>query len=1161
VAYRLARTAPALLFALGPLLAMAAVQDFGQVAVNGSPASLTLTYTFTGLAAAPSFSLAWNRDFQMNAPTCTVAATTNCSIAVTFNPLRPGLRQDSLTVKDQSGNVLARTPLRGTGMSPLLALYPGVISTLAGNGIGGYQNSPNPASAEFWNPQGIALDGSANAVYVADSINGSIRKIVLSTGVVTTVAGNGTDGYSGDSGLATGATLNAPTGIAIDGAGNLYIADQGNNLIRRVDAITQIITTVAGGGTTPSGADTYGDGGPATSAILDGPQSVAVDSSGNVYIADTYHQLIRMVNAATGIISVVAGGGTATGTDGFGDGLAATSVALGNPSGVALDSAGNLYFADTGNNLIRRVDASSGIISAVAGNGSWGYSGDGGLATSANLASPQSVALDAGNNIYIADLGNNAIRLVSAASHAISTVAGRGSTGYAGDGGNPTLAFLTSPMGLAVDENGNLYIGDTGNNVVRAVSIAAAPLSFASEPIGAITLLQAVTPVNIGNQPLAISAISFSSDFQQVSTGLSDCAPGTALAPGSSCNAGVSFAPVHTGAISGSMVFTSNSLNNAASQETVNLSGIGLTAVGPQASLSTATLTFSAQTVYTASAAQTITLTNSGGSPFAIYSIGLAGAQASDFQITTSCGSALAAAESCSILVIFAPTAGGTRSATVTITDSVVGTPQSVALSGTGIAGTAGLSAASLNFNASVGLTSSAQSVSLANTGSVPLQILSVTLSGSNSGEFQLSTGCGSSVSAGASCSFSVTFSPAAAGSRSATLSIFDNATGSPQTVTLNGTATVVIPSNGLRFIPITPCRIADTRTATGPFGGPILSQGVTRSFPVPSSPCAIPAEAQAYSLNFTVVPATWLGFMTVWPTGLPLPIASLLNSDGRVKANAAILPAGTGGAISVYASQDTHVIIDINGYFVPATNLNALGFYPLTPCRIADTRLTSAPLQGWVSRNFSPLTSSCPIPPSAQAYSLNMTAIPIAAIGYLTTWPAGLPQPLASTLNTSTLEVTANAAIVPAGTNGEVTVLSSDPTHLVIDIDGYFAPAIASGALSLFSVTPCRALDTRLTSGPISGTVAIPIAGSACQVSTTAQAYVLNATVVPTTSLGFLSLWQDGAPFPLSSLLNADDRAVTSNMGIIPTTNGSVDTMPSSGTQLIIDISAYFAP
>ena len=437
------------------------------------------------------------------------------------------------------------------------------------------------------------------------------------------------------------------------------------------------------------------------------------------------------------------------------------------------------------------------------------------------------------------------------------------------------------------------------------------------------------------------------------------------------------------------------------------------------------------------------------------------------------------------------------------------------------------------------------------------LSISTISLAGAQPGDFQISTDCAATLPSGGSCTVSVIFAPTAPGSRSATLVIADSALGSPQSLQITGSA---IASNGMRFIPITPCRIVDTRNSDGPFGGPILVGNSSRDFQLPAGSCGIPVDAQAYSLNFTIVPQSWVGYLSVWPKGQPQPLASLLNSDGRIKANAAIVPAGLLGAITVFASQSTHMIIDVNGYFVPASNPAALGYYPVTPCRIADTRL-GAPLSSGIKENFSVLAAPCGIPASAKAYSLNLTAIPIKPIGYLSTWPAGQSQPMVSTLNTESLEVTANAAIVPAGTNGDIAIYSSDPTDLVIDINGYFAPATANGALSLFNVTPCRVLDTRAVDGPFARTLGINVTDSVCNVSTDAQAYVLNATAVPTSSLGFLSLWRNDAPWPGTSTLNADDMAVTSNMGIIPANNGQINAFASSTTNLILDISAYFAP
>src|SRR5437879_1577083 len=233
---------------------------------------------------------------------------------------------------------------------------------------------------------------------------------------INTVAGGG----AGDGGDATIANLNSPAGVSVDSSGNLYIADLGNERIRKIAAATGIITTVAGNGV----LGFAGDGGAATSASLNSPAGVSVDASGNLYIADYANHRIRKVSAATGIITTVAGNGINTFA---GDGGAATSASLNSPSGVALDASGNLYIADYFNNRIRKVDAASGIITTVAGNGSFGFAGDGGAATSASVSGPAGVAVDAGGNLYIANYSTHRIRKVDAATGIITTVAGNGS--------------------------------------------------------------------------------------------------------------------------------------------------------------------------------------------------------------------------------------------------------------------------------------------------------------------------------------------------------------------------------------------------------------------------------------------------------------------------------------------------------------------------------------------------------------------------------------------------------------------------------------------------------------------------------------------------------------------------------------------------------------
>ena len=299
------------------------------------------------------------------------------------------------------------------------------------------------------------------------------------------------------------------------------------------------------------------------------------------------------------------------------------------------------------------------------------------------------------------------------------------------------------------------------------------------------------------------------------------------------------------------------------------------------------------------------------------------------------------------------------------------------------------------------------------------------------------------------------------------------------------------------------------------------------------------------------------------------------MNSlDGRIKANAAIVSAGSQEAVSVYVSNTTNVVLDIDGYFAPVSG-STLAFYPLTPCRVADTRKSTFPqglgsphLSGGVARDFPVLNaSSCNIPSSAQAYSLNFTAVPYPALGdplgYLEVWPTGLkPASPVSTLNNLTGTIVANAAIVPAGTGGEITVYASNDTDLVADIDGYFA-APGSGGLSLYTETPCRVIDTRKGNGAFSGLLSPPVdvVGSPCGVPGLARAYVFNATVVPVGALGYLTLWPDGETQPVVSTLNAIDGAITSNMAIVPNLDGETDAYASGITQLILDISSYFAP
>jgi trimeric autotransporter adhesin len=339
----------------------------------------------------------------------------------------------------------------------------GIINTVAGDGTSGYGGDGGLAtSARLYNPSGVAVDASGN-IYIADTTNGRVRVVTKSTGIITTVAGTGTSGYGGDGGSAISARLHIPYDVAVDASGNVFIADTDNNRIRLVTKSTGIITTVAGDAT--SGYS--GDGGLAISAIFSDPRGVAFDVSGNIFIADTNNSCIRMVTKSTGIITTVAGDATS----GYsGDGGLATSARLYNPHDVAVDASGNIYIVDTYNHRIRMVTKSTGVITTVAGNGISGYSGDGGLATSARLYNPHDVAVDGSGNIYIVDTYNHRIRIVTKSTGVITTVAGNGISGYSGDGGLATSSQLDGPSGVTFDASGNIYICDSGSNRIRIVT-------------------------------------------------------------------------------------------------------------------------------------------------------------------------------------------------------------------------------------------------------------------------------------------------------------------------------------------------------------------------------------------------------------------------------------------------------------------------------------------------------------------------------------------------------------------------------------------------------------------------------------------------------------------------------------------------------------------
>jgi sugar lactone lactonase YvrE len=484
-----------------------------------------------------------------------------------------------------------------------------MIHTIAGNGTPGYSEGGQVATAAQLNqPMGLALDAAGN-LYIADYANHVVRR-VDPAGHISTVAGNNTlgPGYSGDNATATDAQLNQPAGLAIDSSGNLFIADSGNHVIRKVDSSHNIITVAGLCAAPPCSGGFGGDNGPATSALLNTPMAVAVDGASNLYIADYGNHRIRRIDNGTGNITTIAGDGTA---DYSGEGGAATAARLNHPSAVLRDTAGVLYIADRDNDVVRRIDT-LGNISTVAGNHSPGFSGDGGAATSAKLSGPIALAIDKAGDLYIADHYNNVLRRVDIHG-VITTVAGNAAaaSGYAGDNGPATGAKMNGPHGVVIDSDGVLYTADLHNNVVREVDVTAAILGFGPLPVGQTSPSKKIAISNVGSSPLNFSQpFSVTSNFQLQTVG-GDCAAGTPVLSGETCLLGIAFAPT----ISGSSLTGSVSVADDGVGGPHLIALTGSTTEGP-------TITSSATATFTVGTNGTFNVTTSGSPAPAISQSG-----------------------------------------------------------------------------------------------------------------------------------------------------------------------------------------------------------------------------------------------------------------------------------------------------------------------------------------------------------------------------------------------------------------------------------------------------------------------------------------------------------------------------------------------------------
>jgi hypothetical protein len=914
---------------------------------------------------------------------------------------------------------------------------------------------PNNTSADV----SISLDGANNLYVTYRRFISSEGKILRRTpqGTITTFAGSGNTGSAGDGGPAISAALDDPSKAVADPSGNLYFTTRPSKF-RKITGSTGIITTLSISGTptasdqggnillalnsnrigrlAPDGSITNiagngavnnsGDGAQATLAQISfatiGVDSIGVDNAGNLYLNGPP---IRRVNP-TGTISTL------------------TSSVNGR---MVVDSQGNSYVL--GSTRITKVDP-SGNASNFAGNGTSGFAGDGGPAANASFSSPSHLAIDGLGNIYVNDVGNGRLRKIdttgkittlvqlttfepigadltgnfyytknftmyrvtpSGTVTAIAgngTAAGSGTDGSAGDGG-PATSTPINPRAIAGDASGNVFFTEYQTQRIRRVNPSGIIDTIAG--LGVLNMPRESTgdggPATSARLEPNSIAIDRQGNLFVVDTLGSDLAVlirKLSPIPGTPPSAPTLLSPANNSTnVSRTPTLTWTAVPGATSYDVY---------FGAWPNVSPLLVTTTTATSYQV----TRHLQPFYPYPWRVVAKNASGSNAGSFSpiftMTTGSGVALP------------PTFGVVISHNGSFTKGQVNAPYNVVISNVGDSATT--SAVSVQFAVSTGLS----------------------INGYSGSGWSCSTSTNR-------CTRPETLAPGASYPPLIVLVNVDS--NSPSTVNISATATssgttpgqsddptpVIAPNPGpFQFLPIAPCRMVDTRLAAGPNGGPVLAARSVRTFPLRSA-CSVPPNTAAYSLNITAVPRGSLGYVSIWPGTSSQPLVSTLNSlDGRIKANAAIVPGGTDGSVSVYATDATDLIIDVNGVFIPPANGQA--FYPLTPCRISDSRSSGGggTLSALTNRTITVAgAGGCGVPATATAFALNVTVVPKTTLGFLTLWPNnGSQRPTVSTLNALTGTVTANMAIVPAGSAGDILAYATDATELIVDVTGYFA-------------------------------------------------------------------------------------------------------------------------
>jgi hypothetical protein len=812
-------------------------------------------------------------------------AGASCTITVQFFPGTAGAFAATLSVADNAPNSPQTITVSGVGAAGQLQFFPAQFNIVAGNESSPGGNGPGEAgdgglasAATLDGGYGVTSDESGN-LYFSDYILNTVREINTS-GDINVFAGvpGGAGSDTGDNGPAVSATLFHPEQIAFDPSGNLYIADRFNNAVREVNA-AGTITTFYGPGCSQCGG---------SAGELSSPVGVASDSLGNLYVGNLNFSVFKISPSGTG--TPFAG----TGVEGYtGDNGPATQATLGQVRQVATDLNGNVYIADFTNGVVRKVNT-NGIITTYAGGGTSAVTTTPQLATAVNLnAGPIALATDPNGDLYVvggAGSGQAQVYFINT-SQQISLIAGGGQTAGSGI---PANAANINPGGIGIDAQGDLYVNDPYNHVI-AENGPQGDLVFGSLAVGSTSAAMPLTLTNTGNAPVvffnpndegvvtgrhrltasALRAAAHGATPEGISGGVSAITGDFAIAPGGTCNIdasdglspgqscilNVTFSPTASGARTGTITFYTELPFNS-SISTVQLSGTGTQAAAPAVTL-TPSLAFPSTTVGTTSSALVATLSNTGNAPLAVSQIAIAGANPTDFALTpgpNSCTTLLPAGASCSLYVTFTPASAASFSATLQLTDNAAGSPQTSALTGAGTSPPAPAVTFAPNpvvfAGQAIGVTSGITTVTLTNSGNATLSITGISITGTNPTDFAMTAGstpCGSTLAAGASCNVNVTFTAPAAGSFSATLSVADNAAGSPQTDALSGSGL-----NPADFsVSVTPASQTVLPGASTTFAVTVSSVGGTFTNPVALTVSGLPAGATGTFSSPSVTPGS----------------------------------------------------------------------------------------------------------------------------------------------------------------------------------------------------------------------------------------------------------------------------------------------------------------